>query len=39
MNEKYKTWEYLQKCDGRMARPNDKKYVFNNSDIEKSVRE
>jgi hypothetical protein len=28
-----------KKCDGRMARPNDKKYVFNNSDIEKSVRE
>jgi len=24
MNEKYKTWEYLQKCDGGMARPNDK---------------
>jgi len=25
MNEKYKTWDYLQKCDGRMAKPNDKK--------------
>jgi hypothetical protein len=39
MNKNYKTWEYLQKCDGGLAKPNNKSKYLNNSDIEKSVRE